>query len=63
MHNDPIVDEVRKVRDAHAARLDYDLDAIFRDMKAKEQASGREFVRYPPRLTKSPQKPASAQEP
>lgn len=31
--NDPIVDEVRRVRDAHAARSNYDLDAIFRDIK------------------------------
>ena len=63
MYDDPIVDEVRNVRDAHAAKFRYDLDAIFRDLKAKEQASGRQFVRYPPRLTESPQKPASAYKP
>ena len=38
--NDPIVDEVRKVRDAHAARFHYDLDAIFRDIKEQENKSG-----------------------
>lgn len=53
MWNDPIVAEVRKVRDAYAARFDYDLEAIFRDLKAKEQASGRRFVRYQPRPCKS----------
>ena len=63
MHNDPIVDEVRKLRDAHAAKFDYDLDAIFRDLKAKEKASGRQFVRYPPRLSKSPQMGTSAHKP
>jgi hypothetical protein len=42
--NDPIVDEVRQVRDAHAARFDYDLDAIFRDIKAQEKKSGLKFV-------------------
>ena len=42
--NDPIVDEVRRVRDAHAARFNYDLDAIFRDIKEREQKSGRKFV-------------------
>jgi hypothetical protein len=61
MHNDPIVEEVRKIRDAHAAKFNYDLDAIFQDLKAKEQASGRQFVRYPPRPTKTPQKRATAQ--
>ena len=46
---DPIIDEVRRVRDAHAAKFNYDLRAIFRDFKAKEAASGREYVRYEPR--------------
>jgi hypothetical protein len=47
--NDPVVDEVRKVRDAHAARFNYDLDAIFRDIKDQEKKSGRKFVSFPPR--------------
>lgn len=42
--NDPIVDEVRRVRDAYASRFDYDLDAIFQDIKAREKASGLAFV-------------------
>lgn len=42
--NDPIVDEVRRVRDAHAARFNYDLDAIFQDIKKREQESGLVFV-------------------
>lgn len=46
--NDPIVDEVRKVRDAHAARFNYDLDAIFRDLKEQERNSGRKFVSFAP---------------
>jgi hypothetical protein len=44
--NDPIVEEVRRVRDAHAARFNYDLDAIFRDIKAQELKSGRKFVSF-----------------
>jgi hypothetical protein len=47
--NDPIVDEVRRVRDGHAARFNYDLDAIFRDIKEQERKSGRKFVSFPPR--------------
>jgi hypothetical protein len=42
--NDPIVDEVRRVRDAHAARFNYDLDAIFRDIKEREKKGGLKFV-------------------
>jgi hypothetical protein len=42
--NDPIVDEVRRARDSHAARFNYDLDAIFRDIKEQEKKSGHKFV-------------------
>jgi hypothetical protein len=46
--NDTIVDEVRRVRDAHAARFNYDLEAIFRDIKEQEKKSGRKFVSFTP---------------
>jgi hypothetical protein len=49
--NDPIVDEVRRVREAHAATFNYDLDAIFQDIKEQEQMSGLKFASYPPRPT------------
>lgn len=45
--NDPIVEEVRRIRDAHAARFNYDLDAIFADIKEQERKSGRVFVSIP----------------
>ena len=44
--SDPIVDEVRRVRDAYAARFNYDLRAIFRDLKVQEKHNGREIVSY-----------------
>lgn len=47
--NDPVVDEVRNARDSHAARFNYDLDAIFRDIKEQERKSGRTFLSFPPR--------------
>ena len=47
--NDPIVDEARRVRDAHAAKFNYDLDAIFKDIKEQEKKSGLKFESYPPR--------------
>ena len=46
---DPIISEVRAVRDAHAARFDYDVATIFRDIRAMQDASGRLYVRRPPR--------------
>ena len=41
---DPIVEEVRKVRDAYAQRFNYDLAVIYRDLKEKEHRSGRVVV-------------------
>ena len=49
MWNDPIVEEVRKVREEHAARFDYDLEKIFRDLKEQERKSGRKVVSLPPK--------------
>ena len=49
MWEDPIVAEVRKIRDAHAARFNYNLKAIYQNLKQQEQASERVFVPYPPR--------------
>ncbi len=44
--NDPIVNEVRRVREAHAAQFNYDLDAIFKDLKEQEKRSDRNFVSF-----------------
>ena len=46
---DPVIAEVRAVRDEHAARFGYDVKAIFRDIRAAQEASGRNYVRYPAR--------------
>jgi hypothetical protein len=55
--NDPIVDEVRRVRDAHAARFNYDLDAIFQDIKEQEKKRGLKFVEG---VARQPAPPAGA---
>lgn len=44
---DPIVDEVRQVRDEHAEKFNYNLKAIFADIRKQQEASGREFVSLP----------------
>ena len=46
---DAIVAELREVRDEHAARFDYDVEAIIRDIRAMQNSSDREYVRPPPR--------------
>ena len=56
MWEDPIVVEVRAARTAHAAQFDNDLLAIYRDLKAQEQQSGREFVSYPARRVRPGEK-------
>ena len=45
---DPIVEEIRRIRQEHAARFNFDLDAIFEDLKEKERNSKRKVVSRPP---------------
>ncbi|HSE88651.1 MAG TPA: hypothetical protein VLJ79_20700 [Candidatus Binatia bacterium] len=54
MRPDPIVDEVRKVREAHAAKFNYDLSAICADLKKKEKDSGHPVVSRRPKLRLKP---------
>ncbi|MDN5871387.1 MAG: hypothetical protein L0H73_11785 [Nitrococcus sp.] len=48
--NDPIVAELRRHRQAHAARYNNDLSAICEALRAREKTSGRLVVNRPPRL-------------
>lgn len=49
MWNDQIVEDGRKVRDEYAAQFNCDLEAIFKDIKQKEEKSEREVVSRPPK--------------
>lgn len=49
MWTDPIVEEVRKVRDAHARKFNYDLQAIVADLRKQQRASKRKFVKLAPK--------------
>ncbi|HEV8059687.1 MAG TPA: hypothetical protein VGP68_07430 [Gemmataceae bacterium] len=57
--NDPIVEEVRNIRAAHAARFNYDLWAIYRDLKEQQERSGLKFVSFADESIKA-QPPAGA---
>ena len=49
MRNDPIVAEVRAIRDEFAAQCGYDIKEIFRKLREQQAKSGLKYVRYPAR--------------
>ena len=49
MQTDPIVDEIREIRESLAAQFGYDVCAIMKDAQARDAAGDREVVRLPPR--------------
>jgi transposase len=62
MWKDPIVEEVRKVRQEYAARFGDDLKAIYDDLKATERKGGRKIVSLPPKKLKSTEIPGIRQD-
>jgi hypothetical protein len=49
MHRDPIVEEVRKHRQARAAKFNYDIGAMMADARTREKTSGHKLVIPPKR--------------
>ena len=49
MKEDAVIAEVRRIRDEHAARFGYDLDAIVEDLKKREGKDGSPVVCLPPK--------------
>jgi hypothetical protein len=47
--NDPIVAEIRKIRDEYARRFNYDLHAMCEDLRRKQKLRGVPAVSFPPR--------------
>ena len=47
--NDPIVAEVRAIRNELAAQCGYDLKETFRSVREQQARSGLKYMRYPPR--------------
>ena len=50
MKPDPIVEAVRAVREAHAAKFGYDLAAICADLRGREKVANHLLVKRPPKL-------------
>ena len=57
---DPIIAELRAFRKTYAARFNHDVEAMFRDIRARQEASGREYVRLPTRRTTGDRKPEAS---
>jgi hypothetical protein len=45
MQNDPIVEEIRQVRDEYAAQFNYGLLALFQDLKRQEESNPKPYHR------------------
>lgn len=59
MRNDPVIEEIHKVRNKYAEQFGFDLDAMFADLKIKEKESGRyRVVRRPKVFQKTHGHPA-----
>jgi hypothetical protein len=53
MWKDPVVEKTRKLREEYAANLGHDPDAIFEDIRKRQERSERKVVRKSPRRTKT----------
>jgi hypothetical protein len=49
---DPFVAEVRRAREALAARYNFDLRAMMEDIRRRQAEGGRKVVRLPPKLVR-----------
>lgn len=49
MAEDEIIKEIRAIREAYAERFEYDLQAIYRDAKAREGKEGRKVIALQPK--------------
>lgn len=57
--DDVIVEEVRTVREAHAKKFNYDVEAIFRDLRRLQREQKQRTISRPPKKAKQfkPRKP------
>ena len=49
MWHDPVVKETRELREQYAAQFKHDADAIFEDIRKRQEESGRKCVAFPAR--------------
>ena len=51
---DPVVAEFRAAKEAYAKEFNYDNDAMYKDIKACQAASGRTYVNWEHRSKRTP---------
>lgn len=57
MTQDPIVEEIRRIRAEYAAGFDYDLRAMCEDLRRRADEQGIKTVSHPPRRPRRPTAP------
>jgi len=50
MIKDSIVEEVRKARNEHAAKFNFNIDDIVKDVQQRQKKYGDRIVRLPPKM-------------
>jgi hypothetical protein len=50
MWEDEIVEEVRKYREQHASKFNYDIDKIYQDLKEKEKLNTGKKISLKPKV-------------
>ena len=53
MKDDPIVEEVRRIRQEYAAQFNYDLRAMAQDLQKRQQEHSDRLVSFPPKPVQS----------
>ena len=49
MHEDPIIEEVRRIRQEYSGRFNYDLNEMMEDLRKLEQRHPDKLVSYRPK--------------
>lgn len=60
MSENPIIDEIRKIRESYLQQFNYDMDAIYHDLKEKERQNGRVVVDRSSKESEQPKRPTEA---
>lgn len=55
MWQDPILEEIHKIREEHAKAFNYDLEAICDDLRRKQAESNRLIISIPLKPPRQPQ--------
>ena len=58
MFTDAIVAEVRRIKEAHAAKYGYDVRAMAQALRKQQQHAGRKVVSLAPRRVPTPDPPS-----